>query len=324
MLCTHSSWFDVSDDGPFHNIRQTSRLRSLIASLPQPRFQCPSLVLVHESLERTYFPASERSGVYLRLDKSTASGEHPLFFANLQSLQPPLTTRRNRSEYRCCSVVQDASFDNTSNALSRVLLPFIDVLCFVCVTHHDLGDIETQIRLWCRGRNAVHAELAMPEITILLADDYYLTAQEVQREVVRKLKRLGAPRGTRLSVVEIGQSSLAKDGLQPIRERIGIAVARSRGNRAKRGLALSACHLQELLEHSFMLQKDSHHFRYIEAARTNNPVPSDLVRHLSNFVSVLPEDCDGSFVAESIASALLLDHLTDKMHGKYTSSIRAA
>lgn len=225
-------------------------------------------------------------------------------------------TPGSRPGYGCCSVVQEASFSPASNTLPLLLLPFVDVICFMCTTQYDLRDLESQISIWCRVHRTTHAEFVMPEIVVLLADDYPLPPQKLRRDIAHRVKRMGIQLEARLSVVKLGASAYAKDGLSPIQTRIAVARARSRNNKVKEKLAFSAENFQELIEHAFLAQKSSLPFRYIEASRTHNPVPSDLVQHLRGLLHVLPEDCKDDFVAESIASALLLDHLTERMHSK--------
>lgn len=314
MRCNHTRWLDIGDEGETRIIRQTARLRNIHSTLPRPSSQCPSLVLCFESFEKQYFPASESRGIYLRLDESTSNEPCPLFIANTTAPRSRWPARRPPQGYRCCSVTQETSFSvqEASHAVPRVLFPFVDVLCFMCANQYDIRDMEAHIHLWCSTQRTFYAELPMPEIVVLLSDQHSIPPQSLKRDLSQKWKSCRL----RFSVVKSGQHTYMAHGLHPIRERILPALGRSRDTRARRKQNLSVNHFQELFEHAFGTQSDSAPFQYIQASRTRNPIASDLVQHLSNFVNVVPEDDDGAFVAESIASALLLDHLTALMHGR--------
>ncbi|EXU95695.1 patatin-like phospholipase family protein [Metarhizium robertsii] len=305
-------WLDISGQEASCVIRQTYRLRTLIHSLQCPSGQTPTLVLFFESPERQYFPPNEEYGVHLRLDLETAGWRHPLLVASTQSLlshclpRCHLTQEPNRGLF-----VQESSFprQESLSVLPRILLPFADVLCFMCINQSDLRVIEAQINQWMFAWREAGAATPMPGIVVLLAESDNLQPVTVQRQLAKTLPV------AKVSVVRIDQSTWTVNGLRPIRKRLGQAASRARRWKISNKVLFSGSHMIGLLEESFGTAQKMRPFRYIEASRSRHPVTPDLVRHLNNYVRMLPRGYDKDFAAESIASSFLVDHFTPAMHG---------
>lgn len=307
-------WLDISDEEESCVIRQTYRLRTLIQSLPAPSDQTPTLALFFESPERTYFPASQASGVHLRLDPQTERGQHPLLVASTQSLLSHRPSRINAS-HECGdgSIVQERVFPRSESlsVLPRLLLPFVDVVCFACVNMSDLRVVEAHVNQWILawGWDGTGTRTPMPGMVVLLAEQHPLQPATVQRQLAKRLP------AAKISVVRIDDSTWALRGVTPIRERLGQAAVRAWRWKVDHHLRFSGWHLLGLFEESFGNASRRRPFRYVDAARSAHPVASDLAKHLNNYVQALPPDHDEDFVAESIASACLVDHFTPGMHG---------
>lgn len=282
--------------------------------MPAPATQHPALALFFESSERFYFPVHENGGLYLRLDPESRSTSQPLLVAHGRSLHSLFPTRLRTGSSRCCSVLQEASFRHNELSLHASILPFADVISYHCVTTGDLRNVEAELNVWLRAWEASHAELHKPRFVVLLAEEYPILAQTIKRSMLRKLPLLGQS----LTVVKLGGGTWASHGLQPIRDRLVPVVERSRRDRRRRKTSLSAHHMQQLVEQSltWSLQTPPQQFSYVKAARAFHPVAPDLVAHLRDFLASVPAGCPDEFIAETISSSFLLDHLTDRMHGK--------
>lgn len=305
-------WLDISDQEASCIVRQTCRLRTLIHSLHSPYVQKPSLVILFESPEWKYFPKGEQFGVHLRLDHDTAKQQHPLLIANTKSLLshslPGCTSTRGHQN---TSFIQETVFPRAESlsVLPRILLPFTDVLCFMCANQSDLGVIEAQINQWILVGREIGTEIPLPGVVVLLSESHNLRPVTVQRHLAKRL----AP--GRVSVVRMEQSTWADDGIRPICERLGQTAVRTRRWKANRKMLFSGRHMTGLFEESFQAATSKRPFHSIEVSRALHPVATDLIQHLNNYIRVLPLDYDDAFAAESIAASFLLDHLTPGMHG---------
>lgn len=312
MRCEDALWLEIANRDTGCVIRQTQRLRTLTHSLPCPYSQTPTLVLLFESPERKYFPENEEYGIHLRLDPDTAGGRHPLLVASTQSTLSHWPPRHllNR-ELSSSSVTQETSFpqQNSISVLPNVLLPFADVLCFVCMNQSDLRTVEAQINQWSLVWRETGAGTPMPGAVVLLPERGHLQPVAVQKELARRLPT------AKVSVVRMDQSTWTTNGLKPIRKRLGQAASRSRSWKTGNKVLLSACHIMALLEESIETAMRKRPFHYIEASRSRHPVAPDLVEHLNNYLQKLPTGYDEDFAAESIASTFMVDHFTPGMHG---------
>lgn len=305
-------WLDIFNQEASCIVRQTYRLRNLIRSLRDPYSQTPSLALFFESPEWKYFPEDEESGVHLRLDPDTAKGRHPLLIANTKSIlshSPPrcASTRGTLS----ASVIQEKVFPRAESlsVLPRILLPFADVLYFMCMNQSDMRVIEAQINQWMLAWREAGTGTPLPGIVVLLSEFYPLQPVTVQRQLAKRL-----PTG-KICVVRIEQSTWSTDGFGPIRERLGQTAVRTRRWKINHSMLFSARHMMGLFEESFRTTTAKRPFRYVKASRSLHPVAPDLFKHLNNYVETLSESYGQSFAAESIAASFLLDHLTPGMHG---------
>ena len=329
MLCDHPLWLEITDEGSSRTVRQSRRLRTLNSRLPSPAHQHPALALFFESRERVYFPAHENGGIYLRLDPGSQRTSQPLLIGSGRLLQSYFPPKQRAGSSRCCSVLQEASFPHDEISLHAAILPFVDVISYHCITVGDILNAEAQLYVWLAAWKGSHAELPKPRFVVRLADDYPSLPQTIKRSLLQRLPLLGQS----LTVVKLGSATWATHGLQPICERLVPVIERSRRDRRRRKTTFSGYHTQQLVEQSlaWSLQAARRNFSYVEAARAYNPVAPDLAAHLGEFLTSRP-DCADEFVAETIASSFLLDHLTDRMHAfhirdvfyaLYSSSCRA-
>lgn len=319
MRKTDTLWLDIADEEASCIVRHTYRLRTLIYSLRCPSSQTPSLVLFFESPARRYFPASKVSGVHLRLDTGSGDDAQPFLVARTTSVfshwPPSCVSAIERNNE---STVQERVFPRQESVgvLPKVLLPFTDVLCFMCVNQSDVHVIEAQVSQWMLTGRGTGAACPMPEIVILLAENPQLRPSAIQRQLAKRLS------GAKISVVRIDNSTWASQGLKPIRKRLGEAAARVRRWRTMHKLLFSGLHMMALLEESLVTATANNPFRYVEASRRRHPVAVDLAHHLSNFAGVLPASYDEGFAADSIASSFLVDHFTPGMHGSFVDAFR--
>ena len=293
-------------------MRQSRRFRTLVSRLPAPASQHPTVALFFESCERTYFPANENGGIYLRLDPASSKTSQPLLIGHGQSLHSYFPPKLRTGGSRCCSVLQEGSFPHNEISLHAALLPFADVISYRCITVGDVRKAGAQLSIWLRAWETSHAGLHKPRFVVLLADDYPILPQSVKKGLLQNLPLLSQS----LTVVKLGCGTWATHGLQPICERLGPVIERSRRDRRRRKTCFSGYHTQQLVEQSlaWSLQVSRRNFSYVEAARTYSPVAPDLAAHLREFLASRPDSCADEFVAETIASSFLLDHLTDQMH----------
>ena len=309
-------WLDVIGQHSSCVIRQTDRLRTLVGSLPSPHRQTPTLVVLFESPECSYFPAGHASGVHLRLDPDTVNAPSPLLVASTSSLlsqAPPHAWPAG--ERSSSSIIQQTSFPRHGSAtvLPRILIPFADALCFMCANLSDIRVIEAQINQWAFASAEIGRDVPMPPILVLLSDSHPLQPTTVRRQLAARTASL------KIAVVKIGQSTWSTDGMTPLRERLTPVLLRARRGKSSRKLLFSGCHVMRLLEDYLSSGAIDRSFLYVKIARWLHPVAADLMDHLRCFVEALPKDRDEDFVAESIASSLLLDHFTPGMHGQSPS-----
>ncbi|KAJ6790289.1 hypothetical protein PWT90_06982 [Aphanocladium album] len=269
----------------------------------------PSLILVFEPRSSPYFPASERNGVYLRVENGLGEG-HPVLVASMQTPRPQWVARKGPFGFKCCSVENEVTLAPclSHHCIPLLLFPFAHVLVFRYQNQHDADGIQQQVEAWHHAQQHLHSQLSMPEIVVLLQNEA-ITVSKLRRFLSVKLKRV-------VSVVKMGDQNYSSHGLAPICERSAPALARSQQKRVKNKMLFSVDHFRWLFSHSMAIRKQLKPFQILRASRAANPVASDLLKHLSNFINVLPEDVDPEFVSETIASTFLFDHWTETMHGR--------
>lgn len=309
----HTLWLHISDQEATCIIRQTSRLRKIVQSLPSPSCQFPGFILLFESPETSCLSGRDGSTVHLRLESESAYHRQPMLIASSQSFLSHGTGTKVYG-YTQCNTIQQTAFPRQESTKNLVALyqPFVDVLCFMCINLSDTRDIQAHIDQWCRNLMDATNEVPMPVVMILLAENYPLQPKAVHRFFLQRFPSLKR----RLSIVKICPNTWARKGTQLVRARLQEAVSRSQQAKSKRKTLFSATHWMALFEQSFDQLTKSRPFRYIEAARAANPPAPDLAKHLSNYARALQTGHGHGFVAESIASSFILDHFgTSEMHG---------
>ena len=335
MPCKHTEWFSLASQGTSSLVRQTSRLWSLVHSLPSPASQQPSLILLFESRTGRTLTVNEPctsatpGTVHLRLDSETVSQDNPVLVASAFPVRPKrrIIPRKGR---RCCSTVAQHTLpgppdESESLIYSRLLYPFVDLFCFV---YHDGSDVENivqNIKGCVQARKMSTVQGVLPEILIIIAREGAQQAQ-VAEELLAKLAGssldLVPEYFSGLKFAKIRKDELITDkGRSRLQRHLRNASNRIRHERADRGLLFSANHFLAFAEIAFEQLLLPEPFDFIKTSRLQNPVAADLAQHLTNFVSQVQSAQElTDFAAETIASSFLLDHYPPGMHGTWLSS----
>lgn len=305
-------WLNIFDEEASCVVQQTFRLQSLTRTLEAPYEQAPSLVLFFESPEHRYFPQQEDAGVYLRLDPDTANEASPLLLASTQSILSHSASRR-RHKHTHCSIAESRCFPKAEalTVLPRLMLPFVDVMCFICINLSDVLAIETQVEQWTLACGEHMTGVSMPAVAVLLGATFPLQPSTMQSRLTKRFPTVT------ISAVRMGElTTWATSGMRPLRKSLRCATTRARRWKASNRVIFSAIHLTALVRESLIVAAAKKRpFHYIEASRSAHPVAPDLSQHLFAFAKMLPRDMNPNFMAESVAASFFLDHFTPGMHG---------
>lgn len=326
-----------------------ARLANLSSRLS--RRQCPSIILVFESSRKQFFPTNEQSGVYLRLEHENGRNK-PVFVASMQISSPQWRNRNDPCNDHGCSVTREIIMrrDSTDQTVPKLLFPFVYTLVFLYKDDRDTEHIKAQVQDWKNIHDKVHQQFSMPEILIctwdhsqlrrLRQDLYNIVQREPRRRsLARRLTqqssisqyRISQHRVSlrhmtplRITVHRVDWRGYSEDGLKPICNQVRLALERSRQRRKVGRMLFSPKHFSKFFSYFITIHGENQEhkqfksFYFIRASRTENPVIPDYEQHLKNFISVLPDDADPDFIAETIALSFLFDHWTKKMHRKDT------
>ncbi|KAK3938223.1 patatin-like phospholipase-like protein [Diplogelasinospora grovesii] len=319
MACKHTEWLCLSGQGSSSLVRQTGRLRSLVRSLPSPSTQTPTLVLLLESRNGRILTADEPctsatspGTIHLCLDSETLSQNNPVLVAS----SFPVQSRRRialRKGYKCCSTLRrhtlSGSPDNTESLIhSQVLLPFVDVFCFI---YHDTSDLDYIVYClngWVEARKSSAIQCVLPEMLILLTEEGVRKAQASKQLLTNLAPNIVQEYCLRFTKIKKDELN-SPNGRSCLRRHLRKASDRMRHRRADRSLLFSASHFMAFSEIAFDHLVLTETFDFLKASRLRNPVAADLAQHLTNFVNQVQSAQElTTFAAETIASSFLLDH----------------
>ncbi|KIW86673.1 uncharacterized protein Z519_12728 [Cladophialophora bantiana CBS 173.52] len=345
-LSNHSQWLSISKQGFETALLESNRLRSLLRSVADPDEVEPSLYVFigartkSIALEKAFgirrrkiFKSKQYAGdVDLHMASSSEQSTRPLLVADAS-----LNTRgfRYHTTGHGCQEINRWPLRNSESyspdgleqaLLSRLLLPFTDVICFFA---SDLGGFPTIARHlagWLRSKTVSTAPPLTKPTVMIVTDKMPTTAQreqEAKKAFLWLLKEQSADNLfdliSDLDVVAIHPPRTfgPSPNWNRLKGRLLRASNRARKHRVESHTLYSMTHLVAFIEAAckHFSESATEPFNFIQASRLRNPAALDLKKHLANLFGhcATPEDVI-SFAAPVIASSFLLDSYPPDCH----------
>ncbi|KAI2889411.1 hypothetical protein CBS63078_10211 [Aspergillus niger] len=208
--------------------------------------------------------------------------------------------------------------------LSRLIFPFIDVLCIFAEDIGGLGAARNLLLAWAKIGSASSLSHAVRPKVVIVVGATQSTTHDIldDEEFLHELLEAGdVPFLAAFGEVRICR--LPPEGLSPEARFLGLAEDISRGLRDMRrirdrhNVLFSATHLEAFfrlaLEHISASPLSS--FDFIRAARCQNPLDGAFTSHITNFLKLGNRTrAPYNIMASYIASAILMDAYPTGMH----------
>lgn len=327
--CPHAEWLRLWRVQHGWNLTSETRLQQLRSSEQEPVESYPSIAMFvggkskNEALERT-FPCnnkSRRNGnclASLREDCKPVSAPYPLLFADVdlplryaEKEAPTALSCHEATQYKVAWADGRSGEDIANTVFARLLLPFVDaVFLFVDDLCAPVAkNISDRIRKWTAVRPVT--KMTKPRLVLVVADE------DLVKELLEELYEFSSIAEAFASI----EISIQKSNLFDFRKRVEITIEAQRMSRRVHGTLFSHSHLSALFERAIehVANGKDEDMDIIKLSRQHNMVDSRLVGHLSTFHHLCREfDIPASEMIQHIASALVMDHLSPKMHCKLT------
>jgi hypothetical protein len=347
MPCSHTSWLRLSDKNHEVSLQVSDRPKRLLAAVGPEGSRSSSLVLLignHQKAE-----AIRKLGIAYRSERGQRGhADIHLFIAPKEKLSSPTIVAdgdlpiHNRMQSRSppsrCHEMTDYSLSSSDGGgqrtsqhadmvYHRLLLPFADV---VCLFLDDLGGVNLAARKFAAWLNYGRASSSsvLPYL--------FLVAEEGRGEdhIIAEFER-GVREETSISLLTRFQGvqavSLSARSSPRHRQRykycqwhkfqddLSHLIECTTETRIKTRHLYSMEHLVAFLQHATtLLSSWTGPFNFISASRAQHSIGTDLELHLSNFLDRISSVEDfKSFALPVIASSLILDHYSPRMHRTY-------
>jgi hypothetical protein len=337
VCCNHSQWLGVSTGEKTSDLLESDRAQTLLANSPYIEKQWPSLwVLIGSTCKvraiqelvsaKSVTPTRAHGEVHLHLDPSSAFSKRPIYVAD--SNIPERHRRGKILPVASCHETISHSFRQTgkqpldaSSAAEKVyaqlLHPFADAFCLFAADLGGLREISRQVAAWLEKPQASLLPTGTYPSLVIVTEGNTRTGEKAVKDRFLQILAADTPRSlfdrfSGLDVVTLSQLGTMSNGARHrrLKDRLMRVSDRIRKHRTDSRTLFSARHFHAFfrLACQHLTGGNSEPFDFVTAARLHNPVPSDLKKHLSNFLRLVrsPRELI-DFAAPMIASSLFLD-----------------
>lgn len=338
--CEHSFLLEVAVGQAAPQLVYGCRLARLASELSEPSTQLPQIIffaghrLKNQALRQVCHSnyrghSRHQRCINIRMDNRTLRSLQPRFFVDCDPTGD--FTSQAFGSPRICHPEKvfplDTSFQGRylqDLILSRLIFPFIDVLCIFAEDIGGLGAARNLLLAWAKIGSASSLSHAVRPKVVIVVGATQSTTHDIldDEEFLHELLEAGdVPFLAAFGEVRICR--LPPEGLSPEARFLGLAEDISRGLRDMRrirdrhNVLFSATHLEAFfrlaLEHISASPLSS--FDFIRAARCQNPLDGAFTSHITNFLKLGNRTrAPYNIMASYIASAILMDAYPTGMH----------
>lgn len=332
--CAHHTWIQAVEGRADRKIVHDHALRRLADALPAPQTQTPSTALflgnklkdkaIHylcKDSKRGRALSRNDSTLQIRHETSSLSSDSPLYIADAN---PFLFGTAIEQERPSChpqttlsvswSSLPEASFEDL--VLSRLILPFVDVICIFASDCAGYGGVQKVIAKWAALKlpSQEFDEVATRLIIIKPGTDEN-SSESYQPKLIE-----GVVGSESLTIEELVLPGTAQQPrISALRRGLQSVLDRVRTERRAKSLMFTATHLEALFRRAFyhFAANAREPFNFIQAARYGMEVEDSVAVHLENGLRLcqrlkVPEDA----TLEICASSILMDAYPTGMHSK--------
>lgn len=308
------------------------RLRRLVETLPNPSQQAPLLAGFFGTTEKyralgQLFPANDLisrdrrpAACKMYADALTSREANPIFFLDIDpTYGPPVQdTNAHCHEFRAFQIHQRPNkVPINSLLMSRLLLPFLDILCLFAEDLGGLQGVLQHLQAWADTDVTTMAALYPVRVIIVLSDDDLDLDATVFWTAIRAS---GLHQNFPQIDFEIVSHEEEHSRYIPLRHpvlQVGLEQARER--RHERMHLFSGFHLASLFSQCLKNAATSLHepFRFLEATRLGIPTSSSFVECTAAFLRATHDyGMPYPIVASLLASSLLIQACPPSAHGE--------
>tara|TARA_R110002003_G_scaffold572_2_gene20517 strand:- start:4022 stop:5014 length:993 start_codon:yes stop_codon:yes gene_type:complete len=305
-----ADWFISSGEG----------MPKAIKGLSSPSTQYPSTILLvgkhdKEAARRAMFSGharlSPRGFAQLDADSSTLNYRYPRLIASLDvenaysKLQSP---RKNFGQVRhrveWSSEQSSEPYPLVDTVISKLLLPFIDVVCVFVDDFATPEDAVEALQRWAEQRKS--SQYWKPQV-VLVSSSSPASITRTQPSIFGRVWH-----------VKVTSQNRSRS-YRKLKSTIVQSVNEMRRIKSACKLHFSASHLKTLFQAASQHVAECilSEFDFITAARQHNGIDDQFDYHLQNFVELCSKHHTGTdFILRYMASAIILDSLPPGMHRK--------
>ncbi|KAF9890703.1 hypothetical protein FE257_005569 [Aspergillus nanangensis] len=343
---TMAAWLDLTHDATGWSLGDTGRMDDIVQSMTHPATQYPSVCSFlgnasRLSALRALFPQNNvtRRGpaglVRLHLSTTTASTEHPVWFAEASFAHPPtldgpfMTPSANRPrQYPVQQGQWETAIDIRDHILTRLVFPWTHVACFFVDGESELNTVSRWLEASQGGIHASPSDTPSRMRVILILTSPTATYNANPLEVAGPSSDIVEEQWPTITVLDLrDRHQLSPSALYaPLQRLLLNTLQDNRVERIQQGLLFSTVYLKlfSTVHLNFMWQKclpssllrsAARPIPCLSLARERLPVPTgfengctELLREASKI------GCPIRDLYPFVASALLMDAYPPGMH----------
>lgn len=342
MTCSHAQWLTLTARKKEIALLESDRVRRLVSQLTTADDVYPSMFTLFGadakvSTLKTLLPSNVNEGrrrgcVSLHMD-SASNPRIPLLYASCP-VPFPFKYGKSSWEPRChgstrsvLSGKYQSSKAEAARLFTNILHPFSDAFCFFYNDFRNWEQIANGLIAWLDMIQNRTPKGVNPVLLFVVESTGSDESSEQEaklgfrnafnQSITHRLSRVFS------NIEVVCLTSVADPTSKPkLVDYLATISARMQHCRRDAGVLFSATHLEAMLQYTVGNIIENKPLNLIESSRTQNPVPAEILKNMSNFLAhftsyIVPED---SAVA-AVASALLLDASPPGMHRKCSDSL---
>ena len=293
--------FEVPDS---RKIYYGGRLQRLVQSLPSPERQQPSLLYyigktsksntIAKLFPRTVFTYSKAGIVHAVLDADTIEADHPTIILE-------------------DTAHQHKPNNNLETLRTKLLFPFVNVICVISGGCGGLDGVKTKIATWAaHGSTTRVSRSVLPRLVVVITKPDTISA-------TCESGLLSTPgfQDTFSNLHVIEAPPLGRRWIAHLQTVLKQEQHASHQEHLKFSTSLSAVHISALFDRATEGFLQNEPFDIINATRHQRPVSPALEQHLRTWIELCVEvSVPLAVISSLIASALVMDAYPPGMHGK--------
>ncbi|KAH7303728.1 acyl transferase/acyl hydrolase/lysophospholipase [Stachybotrys elegans] len=348
--CKHTRWLRLSRNNQDLDLEVSDRPQRLLDNLKAPDTQYPSLIAVVGNQSKLRWlnhvginvagPRGVRGHgeIHIHAVPSSARKNHPvvIFDGDVPSHNRFARPCRPQTCHEASVQVFPRSThgnvkEKADDLYRRLLLPFLDVICFFAADLGGLEQVAYRLALWVEKKPLPTVNLR-PYLVIVIDEGIERDAMAAFDDRMRAETGIDLQCHFRdLHIVSLSKSenvgqkssrggrrnSRQNSQWKRLHSKLVKLLSLSRQARVDTGYLFSARHLAGLLRHAAKLTSEISHepFDWVRMSRFKREPAQDLNVHLTNFLTHFKStDSLTQFGLPVIASSFLLDHYAPGMH----------